>query len=390
MSLPARALCWLVCAAAISGCTGEDGAGAPAPTPTPVEVQVQAEPLSPFSAVVRWTTDTEATSPVSFEGGGDTGEIPAGDDFVTEHVVLLQMLEASTTYEVTVGEGTGFTGTANVTTPAAPAGDFRVLFDAAHGQEAGNADWIIDTSAPDPTPANPTSEDDWAGAYSSWGFELHQTGRYEVQSQRTGTFTHGGGALDLADYCAVIVPEPNNEIPDSGLDALLAYLAGGGGLLLIANHDGSDRDSDGWQSLDVLNELADLEPSMGWRFDAQNLTSPAHDGVVEDPREPLLHGPFGEVARMGFYNATTLRILPSQNELMRPILWRPNQSGNAGLYIAAGFWGAGKIVLVGDSAPADDGTGSTGNSKYDSWNDPAEDNAAFFLNATAWLCDDAG
>lgn len=388
MRIPARALLLLVSAA---GCTGEDeGNGGPGPTPTPVEVQVQAEPLSPFAAVVRWTTGSEAASPVSFEGAGDAGEIAADDDLVTEHLVLLQMLEPATTYQVTVGEGTGYTGTAEVTTPGAPAGDFRVLFDAAHAEDAGNADWIIDTSGPAPTPATPSAEDDWTGAYSAWAFDLFDTGRYAVESLRSGTFTYGSGSVDLADYCAVIVPEPNGEIPDSGLNALLDYVQAGGGLLLIANHDGSDRDSDGWQSLDVLNELADLDTALGWRFDAQSLTTPAHDGVVDDAREPLLHGPFGEVATMGFYSATTLRILPAQNPLMRPILWRPNQSGNAGLYIGAGFYGDGKIVLVGDSAPADDGTASAGNSEiHDSWNDPAEDNAAFFLNATAWLCDDA-
>ena len=388
--LPERlpVLCLALALAASAGCAPRDDGGAP--TPTPVTVQAQAAPLSPFAAEVRWTTSVETVSTVAFDGGNGE-ETVSVDEPVTEHVVLLQSLEPSTTYQIRVGDGTGFTGTTQVTTTSAPSAPFRVLFDAAHGADAGNADWVIDDNAPDPSPSSPSSETSWSGAYSAWGFDLFDTGRYQVESLGSGTFTFGGGAQDLAGYCAVIVPEPNEPIPASGLDALRDYVEAGGGVLLIANHFGSDRDGDGVESIDALNELADLDAGWGWRFDEQDFTEPEHDGFVDDPREPLLHGPFGTVARLGLYDATTLRIVPSENDRMRPILWRPGQSGDAGLFAAAGFYGNGKVVLVGDSAPADDGTPQPGNDNiFDSWNDSAEDNAAFFLNATAWLCDDDG
>ena len=49
--------------------------------------------------------------------------------------------------------------------PAAPAVVFAVLFDNAHAETAGNADWIISTSQPDPLAEdpNPQVETDWTG-----------------------------------------------------------------------------------------------------------------------------------------------------------------------------------------------------------------------------------
>ena len=374
----------------LAACPRQVDAPPSSPTPTATVTPV-ADVLSPFAAEVRWSTTGETVSPVAFDGGGGE-ETVTEPDAVTEHRVLLQGLAAGVEYTYRVGDGTGTTGTGSFTTPAAPAPPFRVLFDNSHGEQAGNADWVIDDNSPSPSPAAPSSEASWSGAYSAWGFALYDTARYQVQTlPGSGTLTFGtAGAQDLSNYCAVILPEPNNRISGAELQALESYVAAGGGLFLIADHEGSDRDNDGWESYTVLNELADLEQAWGWRFDAQDFTFPQQDDVVVDEREPLLHGPFGDVARVGFYGATSLRIVPADNPRMRPILWRPNQSGNAGLLIAAGFYGAGKVVLIGDSAPADDGTANPGNMNiFDSWNDGDEDNAAFFLNATAWLCDDA-
>lgn len=386
-----------IAAGSLLGCTGGGAKDSiePVATVTPV-----AEALSPFAAEVRWTTSSTSASPVAFRestGGAEVLVVKNDDagDGVTEHRVLLQGLAPQTSYDIRVGDGTAFTGTTTVQTGAAPSGPFRVLFDAAHGETAGNADWVIDDDEPTvsaPSPADPSSETAWSGAYSSWGYALHETGRYQVQSLPVGgTFTFGGGgALDLSNFDVVILPEPNNTIPLAGLQALRDFCAAGGGLFLIADHEGSDRDNDGVESYEVLNALADTDPAWGWRMEAQSFNPGATDDVVDDAREPLLHGQFGEVAQVGFYAATALRILPAMNPRMRQILWRPGQTGGtAGLFIAAGYYGSGRVVIIGDSSPADDGTANPGNSNiFDSWHDPAEDNAAFHLNATAWLAND--
>ncbi len=43
------------------------------------------------------------------------------------------------------------------------------------------------------------------------------------------------------------------------------------------------------------------------------------------------------------------------------------------------------MAVWGDSSPIDDGTGQSGNTLYDGWNDPAGTNAELALNATEWL-----
>ena len=53
----------------------------------------------------------------------------------------------------------------------------QVLFDNTKAETAGNADWIIDTSQPIPSPSitgvtASTAENYWTGALSSWGVAL--------------------------------------------------------------------------------------------------------------------------------------------------------------------------------------------------------------------------
>ncbi|MDT5033282.1 MAG: hypothetical protein QOC94_3453, partial [Actinoplanes sp.] len=72
--------------------------------------------------------------------------------------------------------------------PASAATLKRILFDNTKAETAGNADWIISTSQPDPLGqnANPTSETSWTGALSSWGVALQRTGQYSLKTLPAG------------------------------------------------------------------------------------------------------------------------------------------------------------------------------------------------------------
>jgi len=68
-----------------------------------------------------------------------------------------------------------------LTVPALPtsaATPHRILFDNSKAETAGNADWIVSTSQPDPIAQNasPQKETDWTGALSAWGVGLQKTG----------------------------------------------------------------------------------------------------------------------------------------------------------------------------------------------------------------------
>ena len=71
-----------------------------------------------------------------------------------------------------------------VTPQARAATTYTVLFDDTLAETAGNADWIISTSMPDPLAQNPapTTEKSWTGALSAWGFALQRTGRYSLKT----------------------------------------------------------------------------------------------------------------------------------------------------------------------------------------------------------------
>jgi len=71
----------------------------------------------------------------------------------------------------------------------------KFLFDAAHYQTAGNADWVIDednhVAGRYPTPdqstiTQSTPETYWTGAISSWGISLVKLGYY-VETLPAGT-----------------------------------------------------------------------------------------------------------------------------------------------------------------------------------------------------------
>lgn len=54
--------------------------------------------------------------------------------------------------------------------------------------------------------------------------------------------------------------------------------------------------------------------------------------------------------------------------------------------VARSTYGLGRVVAMGDSSPADDGTGDTGDHLYDGWDEDADgDHRILIMNATIWL-----
>jgi len=265
--------------------------------------------------------------------------------------------------------------TVNVPQPPAAA---LVLFDAAHGQTSGNADWVIDhPDEAEPTPADPQTAEDWAGAYSSFGFGLHRSGRFAVRTlPRRETID----AADLRGVSVLVLPEPNNRYAAAEKQAIWSFVRAGGGLYLLANHAGSDRDDDGWDGAEVAADLLEAAgPELGIAI------LPA-DVKREDPTRALgdhalLTGPFGAVNALSFFDATTLTVAGGAAPLVR--------RGSGGEVLgAAATYGAGRVIVVGDSAGADDGTGWPQDNLFDGWSD--YDNAAFYLNGVSWLAGEIG
>jgi len=272
---------------------------------------------------------------------------------------------------------------------------YNVLFDDTSAETAGNADWIISTSMPDPLAQNPapSTETSWTGAISAWGVALQRTGRYGLKTlPPSGTISYGNSsnAQDLSHFNAFVLPEPNVLFTAAEKTAIMQFVQAGGGLFMISDHTGSDRNNDGADSVAVLNDLmtnntVDSTDPFGFSIDTLDISSDNPAGIGSSPR--VINGPFGTATGTIIRDGTTATLHTADNANARGEIYRTgySTSGSTGIAFATSTFGSGRIAFWGDSSPMDDGTGQSGNTLYDGWNDPAGTDATLALNATEWL-----
>ncbi|MDX3071298.1 hydrolase [Streptomyces sp. MI02-7b] len=278
-------------------------------------------------------------------------------------------------------------------TTAHAATPHRVLFDNAHAETAGNADWVIGTSQPDPLgqDATPSAETDWTGALSSWGVALQRTGAYALKTLPSGgSITYGtSSATDLKNFDTFVLPEPNVLLTTAEKTAVMKFVQAGGGLFLVSDHTGADRNNDGEDAVEVINDLmsnnsVDSTDPFGFSVDTLSIASD-YPKAITDSTNAVLHGSFGTVSKSLIASGTTATLKPADNSSVKGLLYRTGYSGTTGAFFATSTFGSGRVAFWGDSSPIDDGTGASGNTLYDGWNDSGATNAALALNATEWL-----
>jgi hypothetical protein len=275
----------------------------------------------------------------------------------------------------------------------------RVLFDDSKAEQAGNADWVISSSMPDPLSqnANPTKETDWTGALSSWGVALQQTGQYQLDTLPPGsTITYGTSAtLDLANFDELVLPEPNVLLTTAEKTAVMKFVQAGGGLFFITDHTGSDRNNDGADAVDIANDLmtnnsVDSTDPFGLSVDLKDISSD-YPVAITSASNPVLNGSFGAVKHAEIADGTTFTLKPADNSSVAGLVFLSTASpGNTNATFVTSTFGKGRVAFWDDSSPIDDGTGASGNTLYVGWADPKADDAALGLNATAWLAQGSG
>ena len=281
--------------------------------------------------------------------------------------------------------------------PAAAATPYKVLFDNTLAETAGNADWIISTSQPDPLAqnSNPTSETSWTGAISAWGVALQQSGRYSLKTLPSGnSITYGtSGSLDLKNFNAFVLPEPNILLTAAEKTAIMTFVQNGGGLFMISDHNGSDRNNDGADSVKVLNDLmtnnsVDSTDPFGFSIDVLDISNENPNVIGSSAgSDPIIRGPFGTATGTIIRDGTTVTMHPSDNSSVRGEIYRSgySSSGTTGVAVATSTFGTGRVMFIGDSSTIDDGTGQSGNTLFNGWNDPAGTDSTVMLNGTEWL-----
>ncbi|MHB8876460.1 MAG: hypothetical protein ACYC8T_22425 [Myxococcaceae bacterium] len=320
------------------------------------------------AAVTGDSGDAGADAPVT-DGGGATEPLDSG-----------QLPDA--------GADAGDADAGPVADAGVPSRTFRVLFDAAHANAVGNADWVLDGEAPDPVPVHPTSEAQWSGGISAWGFDLHAGRRYDVWQLPPGvalTFG-GGGSGDLRDFDVFISDEPEKPFSTAEQAALMQFAQAGGGLFLVADHLGAKRCTTCTEAWRVINDFLQTGAgnAFGLKCDGNNI---AQGGLTGSPTAAAVaahftSGHFGAAARLTFYSGTSVSVSGGNPAAVMVV-----SSTAGGMMAASSLPSGGRVVLLGDSSPADDGTCTNCGAKlYDGWGEV--DNAEFILNATAWLAHD--
>ena len=296
--------------------------------------------------------------------------------------------------------------------PASAWAQTKVLFEAMHAQTVGNADWVLDedscgTAQRYPTPAQSgitasTPETYWGGAFSAFGVDLVKKG-FSVESLPTGSrITYGdtSNAQDLANYKVLILAEPNTRYTTAERSAIQAFVKNGGGLFLISDHWNSDRNNDGWDSPEILNELM---TGVSWGLHFQENTEPdnwfndnPNSKFTTDTTSPIVHaGAYGQATvgkGLGLFGSTSITLNPSANPNAKGHVWMTTGTvgANSRVTFATSTDGTGRIAAIGDSSPAEDATNGCGHTTYKGWNETLYDNALIHLNAIAWLAGAGG
>ena len=302
---------------------------------------------------------------------------------------------------------------------AANARAARFLFDADHGESAGNADWVIDadlhnlswTSAgtfttssgnesnaqriPTPPASNivaGTSETYWSGAISAWAVDLVKRG-HSVETLPAGTTLtwQTANAQDLTNYDVVVIDEPNVLFASSEKQALLNFVTNGGSLFMISDHSGSDRNSDGQDSVSIWNDFLTnnglTNDPFGITF-PNDSTSPTNKFYNTAPGDPLLAGPLGVATNIAYFSGNRFQIANANNPTTTAEMWDGTiGQSNTFCMLARLQYGKGRVVVTGDSSSFDDGSGDPNDSSIINGytGDLNGTNRIWILNASEWL-----
>lgn len=298
-------------------------------------------------------------------------------------------------------------------------GKTRVLFDNAHRQRAGNGDWVVDISGRLPWPSIPESETDWSGALSSMGKSLFDSGYYTIETlpPHEALSFGTGHSQDLMNYGVLVIPEPSVHFSADEARAVLAFVESGGGILIIADHAESDRDGNGWDSVQSLNDLfkragqaeGGIEGTLEQNPFGFSVSEVGYNASKDIDRangsrattldegaatHPVLSGRHGTVRAAGMYvgGLFTIHDTGKARALIHalPLGSAGYESGSP--YVVVSEVGQGRVVAIGDSAMLNDGTDSHGrrDANADAWNATDAQNAALVLNAIDWLAKKEG
>jgi hypothetical protein len=286
-----------------------------------------------------------------------------------------------------------------------------ILFDAAHAQTAGNADWTLDedscgTAQRFPTPdqagiTSSTAETYWSGAHSAMGVDLVKKG-FHVESLPVGariSYGDGTNAQDLSHYNVFVMPEPNIALTSTEITAIRSFVQNGGGLFMIADHAGADRNNDGIDAAGVFNALMgspsvfgityndnSADKTFGW-FDDH----PDVNYTTDTTSQIIWAGAFGVPSSskgLGLFGSSSMTL----SGAAKGHVWKTTSTHDtsSGVTFATSTYGTGRVAAIADSSVTEDATNGCSHTTYLGYNDPSYDNGLLVANGIAWLANGSG
>jgi Bacterial Ig domain len=281
-----------------------------------------------------------------------------------------------------------------------------VLFDAMHAQTAGNADWTLDedscgTAQRYPTPdqsgiTSSTPETYWNGGHSAFGVDLVKKG-FHVESLPVGSrVTYGDttNPQDLKNYNVFVMPEPNIALTSSEITAIRNFVFNGGGLFMIADHAGADRNNDGIDAAGVFNQLMGSPSVFGITYNDNSadktygwFDNHPDDNYTSDTTSPIVWaGAFGAAHSgkgLGLFGSSSMTV----SGAAKGHIWKTGVSttSTSGITYATSTYGSGRVCAIADSSVTEDATNGCGHTTYAGYEDATYDNGLLVANGVAWL-----
>jgi hypothetical protein len=297
----------------------------------------------------------------------------------------------------------------------------KILFDATKAESAANADWVVDADVhnldwnpnantssggnesnpqriPTLTQASVTAstpETYWNGCLSHWAIDCAIKG-YTVETLPVGTpITYGSttNVQDLSHYTIFIVDEPNILFTSLEKIALMNFINNGGSLIMISDHDVSDRNNDGHDSPNIWNDFISnngvSNNGFGFNFALENFSDASSNSNVSNlVTDSITKGLYGTVTQVKWSNGTCMTMNPSQNASVKGHVWKSGKGQtDTAVCVVTTRYGCGKVAALGDSSPMDDGTGDPNdNSLYNGYiTDAAGNHQKLLMNIVMWM-----
>jgi hypothetical protein len=286
-----------------------------------------------------------------------------------------------------------------------------ILFDAAHAQTAGNADWTLDedscgTAQRFPTPdqagiTSGTAETFWNGAHSAMGVDLVKKG-FHVESLPVGariSYGDGTNAQDLSHYNVFVMPEPNIALTSTEITAIRNFVFNGGGLFMIADHAGADRNSDGIDAAGVFNALMGSPSVFGITYNDNSSDTtfgwfddhPDHNYTTVTTSPIIFTGTYGvpsSTKGLGLFGSSSMTLSGAATGHV----WKTTSTHDtsSGVTYATSTYGSGRVAAIGDSSVTEDATNGCSHTTYLGYNDPSYDNGLLVANGISWLANGSG